>query len=68
MIWGMFMTVTMESAVFMGNNNLDNCQSIVNTTNKCSTYLRNWCQNKRRSQDWKRLLGKSFMEIPVINW
>ena len=32
MIWGMFMTVTMESAVFMGKNYLNNCQSIVNTT------------------------------------
>ena len=31
MIWGMFMTVTMESAVFMGKNFLNNCQSIANT-------------------------------------
>ena len=31
MIWGMFMTVTMESAVFMGKNYLNNCQSITNT-------------------------------------
>ena len=31
-IWGMFMTVTMESAVFMGKNYLNNCQSIANTT------------------------------------
>ena len=31
MIWGMFMTVTMESAVFMGKNYLNNCQSIANT-------------------------------------
>ena len=31
MIWGIFMTVTMESAVFMGKNYLNNCQSIVNT-------------------------------------
>ena len=31
-IWRMFMTVTMESAVFMGNNYLNICQSIVNTT------------------------------------
>ena len=31
MSWGMFMTVTMESAVFMGKNYLNNCQSIVNT-------------------------------------
>ena len=28
----MLMTVTMESAVFMGKNYLNNCQSIVNTT------------------------------------
>ena len=33
MIWVMFMTVTMESAVFMGKNYQNNCQSIVNTTN-----------------------------------
>ena len=32
LIWGMFMTVTMESAVFMGKNYLNNCQSIANTT------------------------------------
>ena len=32
MIWGMFMTVTMESAVFMGKNYLNNFQSIANTT------------------------------------
>ena len=32
MMWGMFMSVTMESAVFMGKYYLNNCQSIVNTT------------------------------------
>ena len=32
MIWGMFITVTMESAVFMGKNYMNNCQSIANTT------------------------------------
>ena len=32
MIWRMFMSVTMESAVFMGKNYLNNCQSIANTT------------------------------------
>ena len=30
-IWGMFMTVTMESAAFMGKNYQNNCHSIVNT-------------------------------------
>ena len=32
MIWGMFVAVTLESAVFMGKNYLDNCHSTVNTT------------------------------------
>ena len=30
-IWGMFMSVTLESAVFMGKNFLDNFHSITNT-------------------------------------
>ena len=30
-IWGMFMSVTMESVVFMGKNYLNNCHSIANT-------------------------------------
>ena len=30
-IWGMFMSVTLESALFMGKNYLDNCHSITNT-------------------------------------
>ena len=32
MVWGMFITVTLESAVLMGKNYLNNCQSIANTT------------------------------------
>ena len=31
MIWGMFMSATKESAVFMGKNYLNNCHSIANT-------------------------------------
>ena len=31
MIWGMFMSVTMESAVFKGQNYLNNCHFIANT-------------------------------------
>ena len=31
-IWGMFMALTMESAVFMGKNYQNNCNSIANTT------------------------------------
>ena len=30
-IWGMFMSVTLESAVFMGKNYLNTCHSIANT-------------------------------------
>ena len=60
-IWGMSMTVTMESAVFMGKNYLNNCQSIANTTDltlKCSTYLQDLCLSKMRSQDCKQLVRK----------
>ena len=32
MIWGMFMSITLESAVFMGKNYQNNCHSIANTT------------------------------------
>ena len=43
-IWEMFMSVTKESAVFMGKNYLNNCHSIANrkdlTLNKCSTYYK----------------------------
>ena len=65
MIWGMFMVVTMESATFMGKNFQNNRNSIVNTAdlshlNKSSTYLRNWCRNKMRSQVWKRLVWKNI--------
>ena len=42
MIWRMFMAVTMESAVLMGKNYLNNCQSIANT------YLQDWCLSKMR--------------------
>ena len=40
MIWGMFMTVTMESAVFMGKNYLNNCQSIENKKSHTETNVR----------------------------
>ena len=63
MIWGMFMSVTLEPAVFMGKNYLNNRHSITNIRkfsflNTCSTYLRDWCLNKMRSLDWKQLVGK----------
>ena len=63
MIWGMFMAVRMESAVFMGKNYQNNCHSISNTTDltleqmfDISTKL---CLNKMRSQDWKRFAWKN---------
>ena len=53
------MSVTLESAVFMGKNYLDNCHSITNyKRNTCSTYLQDWCLNKMRSLDWEQLIGK----------
>ena len=63
MIWGLFMTVTMESAVFTGKNYLNNCQSIANTkishSDKCSTHLQDWYLSKMRSLDWKQLVGEN---------
>ena len=39
MIWGMFMSVTLESAVFMEKNYLDNCHSITNTKDRTLTHM-----------------------------
>ena len=71
MIWGMFMAVTMESAVFMGKNYWNNCHSIVNTTDlplkqmfDISTRLVSEQDEISGLEHW---LGESFMEIPVIN-
>ena len=62
MIWRMFMAVTLESAVFMGRITKTIVISLripqISHSNKCSTYLRNWCQNKMRSQVWRQLVGK----------
>ena len=56
------MAVTMEPSVFMGKNYQNSCQSIVNTTDltlkQFSTYLRNWCLNKMKSQDWRQLVER----------
>ena len=74
MIWGMFMSVTMESAVFMGMNYLNNCQSIANTTDLTLKQMFDISTRLVSEQDeisgletinW---LGESYMEIPVINW
>ena len=62
----MFMSVTLESAVFMGKNYLHNCDltmkqmfdisaRLVSEQDEISGLETNW-------------LGKSFMEISVINW
>ena len=37
-------------------------------TNKCSTYLQDWCLSKMRSQVGNNWLGESFVEILVIEW
>ena len=63
MIWWMFMAVTMESAVFMGKNYLNNCQSIVNTTDLTLKQMfdistRLVSEQDERSQDWKQLVGR----------
>ena len=68
------MAVTMEPAVFMGKNYLNNCQSIVNTTDLTLKQMFDIPTRLVSEQDeisgletinW---LGESFMEISVINW
>ena len=51
------MTVTMESAIFMGTNFLNNCQSIVNTTDLTLKQMFD-VSTRLRSQDWKQLVGR----------
>ena len=45
MIWGMFMAVTMKSAVFMGMNYQNNCHSIVNAINFTNNLMGSLPQN-----------------------
>ena len=56
------MAVTMESAVFMGKNYLNNCQSIANTTDLTLKQMfdnrQDWCLSKMRSLDCKHLVGR----------
>ena len=68
------MAVTMESAVFMGKNCMNNCQSIVNKTDLTLKQMFDISTKLVSEQDeisgletinW---LGESFMEISVINW
>ena len=57
MIWGMFMAVTMESAVFKGHTEA-NVLHIFEISGRTRRDL-------RFGNDW---LGKTFMERSVINW
>ena len=61
MIWVMFMAVTMESGGWERITWTIVCPlwtRQISHSNKCSTYLRNWCLSKMRSQDWKQLVGR----------
>ena len=67
------MTVTMESAVFMGKNYTNNCQSIANTTDLTLKQMFDISTRLVSEQDaisglGNNWLGKSFMEILVIDW
>ena len=70
-IWGMFMAVTMESAIFMGKNFQNNRNSIVNTTDLTlnQTFdLSTRLVSEQNEISGLETIGESFMEIPVINW
>ena len=71
MIWRMFMCVSMESAVFVGKNYLDNCHSITNTKDVTLKQIFSICKIVSEQdeisgvQNW---LGESSMERSVVNW
>ena len=74
MVWGMFMSVTLESCVFMGKNYSDNWHSIVNTRDlnlkqmfDISTRLVS--EQSDEIYGVKTIkLGKLFMEVFVFDW
>ena len=73
MIWRMLMAVTMESAVFMGKNFQNNQNSIVNTADLTLKQMFDISAKLVTEQDEISGLetiglGKTIMEISVINW
>ena len=45
MIWRIFKSVTLESAVFMGQNYMDNCHSFTNTRDLTMRQMFDICKN-----------------------
>ena len=72
-IWRMFTSVTLESAVFMGKNYSDNWHSIKNTRDlTLKQMVRHICKIGvwARWDIWSgnTWLGESFMEVFVFDW
>ena len=70
MICRMFMSVTMESVVFLGKNYLKMCHSIVNTTDLTLKEMFDISTRMVSQRDFwigYKWLGKSFMEILVFD-
>ena len=66
------MAVAMESAVIMGKNYLNDCESIAKTTDLTLKQMFDMSTGLVSEQDeiliGNNWLGESFMEIPVIDW
>ena len=73
-IWSMFMSSTLESAVFMGKNYLDKCHSVTNTKDLTVKQMFDISAKLVSEQDEiygvKRInwLGKSIMEVFIFGW
>ena len=61
-IWGMFMSSTMQASIFMGKNYLENCQSIKNTEDLTMKQMFNLSQ-KLISEQSGEIYG-----VKTINW
>ena len=72
-IWGMFMTATMNAATFMGKNFMDNENSIKNSTDLTLMKMFDISEKLVSEQEEinnvdKNYWKKSFMETAVIDW
>ena len=72
LIWRMFMTVTMNSATFMGKNFQDNQNAIMNTKDLALKKIFDISAKLVCEQDEifnvDTIIGKTLMEIYVIDW
>ena len=72
-IWGMFMSSTLQASVFIGKNYSDigipSKIEMISQWDRCLTYLRNWCPNNQvRSMEWKTINWENTLHGSICLW